>query len=69
MKKLYLLLIVVALICLAATLVLFQVMPTGSYVPFIPWLVYIIFLFIFQYQKKKVKQKNRVAKATLFYLK
>lgn len=56
MKKLYLLLIVVALICLTATLVLFKVMPTGSYVPFIPWLVYIIFLFIFQYQKKKVKQ-------------
>lgn len=53
MKKLYLLLIVVALICLTATLVLFKVMPTGSYVPFIPWLVYIIFSLFFDIKRKK----------------
>lgn len=53
MKKLYLILFTVALICLAVTLVLLKIMPTGSYIPFIPWGVFIIYILVIQPKIKK----------------
>ena len=53
MKKLYLILFAVAFVCLVVTLVLLKIMPTGSYVPFIPWGVFIIYISIIQPKIKK----------------
>ncbi|MCL2113607.1 MAG: hypothetical protein FWH31_06595 [Streptococcaceae bacterium] len=56
MKKLYLTAVGVAIVLLGITILLFKIMPTGSYVPFIPWLFYIVFLIILENKRKKLKK-------------